>query len=198
MQTKLIGIAGGSGAGKSTVCYYLVDNYPDQFEVVNLDDYQKKKTESDLPMINGNINWDHPDIIDWNKLLADLRRLLDGGEVTLEVWSHRSNPDYASHGNMLPRTIMPKPVILVEGYLALYNPELNTLYDRSFYLDIDDGVRELRRGKNEVIGDPDYVKNVLAPMHKKYVEPTINNANGIIDASDMSVETIAEVIRGSI
>ena len=63
---NIIGIAGGSGSGKSTLSYRLVDTYPDKIELLNLDDYQKVgDSESDLPTLQGMINWDHPNIIRW-------------------------------------------------------------------------------------------------------------------------------------
>ncbi len=191
MNSRLIGIAGGSGSGKSTACYKLVDKYPDLFEVINLDDYQKKKTDPDLPMLANKINWDHPDIIDWDKLISDINDLMSGKSVTIDVWSHRSNPDYSSHGNMMPRTIQPKSIMLLEGYLALYNQQLNSLYDTKYYLELDDETRGQRRGKNDVIDDPQYEEKVLLPMHKQFVEPTKNLADVVLDVSAMSVEQAA-------
>lgn len=189
---KIIGIAGGSGAGKSTVSYALIDAFPDKFEVINLDDYQKLKTDSNLPMMNGGINWDHPDIILWDKLIGDVQKLKNSESVTINVWAHRSNKDYFKHGQMISRTIYPKPVILLEGYLALYNPELNKIYDRSYYLEIDNETRNERRDKS--VGNDDYEAKVLIPMHKKYVESTKANADEVIDVSEMSVDEIKNKI----
>jgi uridine kinase len=195
MNPILIGVAGGSGAGKSTICYKLVDEYPNVYEIINLDDYQKKKTESNLPTVDGKINWDHPDIIDWSKLIQDVKELLNGRSITIDVWSHRSNLNYAVHRKMIKRTINPKHIILLEGYLALHNSELNRLYAKKFYLDIDDEARKLRRGKNDVIDNPDYEEKILLPMHKQFVEPTKKNADKVINVSNMSVSQVAEEIH---
>lgn len=194
MNSRIVCITGGSGAGKSTICYELVDTYPDKYEVINLDDYQKRKTEQNLPMIYGKINWDHPDIIDWKMLINDILTLKNGKSLTREVWSHRSNPDYAAHGQMVVRTIEPRPIILLEGYLALYNKDLNSIFDRKYYLDLDDETRRTRRAKNDVIGDPEYEEKVLWPMHKKYVEPTRSNADKIIDVTGKSILDISSLI----
>lgn len=192
---KVIGIAGGSGAGKSTVSYALIDGGPDTFEVINLDDYQKLKTDPNLPMVEGMINWDHPDIIRWVDLIADIKRLKNGESATIDIWSHRSNPDYAEHGRMIPRTIEPKPVLIVEGYLALHRLELLKLYDKSFYLDVGDAIRSARRDKNDIVTDEGYEAKVLIPMFKQFVEPSKKNADVIIDVSSMGVDEVADKIQ---
>lgn len=168
----VIAIAGGSGSGKSTVSYRLVDTYPDIFEVVNLDDYQKLKDDPDLPKIDGMINWDHPDVIRWSDLLTDIKILERDSHVTIQTWSHCSNPDYFQHGNMIPRAIHPQKVLIIEGYLALWNKDLRRLYKRSYYLDSDEPTMLRRRKKFK---NSDYEAKVLIPMHKKYVEPTKNS-----------------------
>lgn len=185
---KLIGIAGGSGAGKSTLSYALVDADPERFEIINMDDYQKHRSDPDLPMWSGGVNWDHPDIIRWDKLLADVKRLKDGHSVTIDTWAHRSNPDYFTHHRMIPRTIEPKPIVLLEGYLALYDARLNRLYDRTFYFDIDDETRNARRDKN--VGAGSYITDVLMPMHKQYVEPSKTHADIVVDVSGLSVDKV--------
>lgn len=185
--------------GKSTVSYKLVDNQPDKFEVLNLDDYQKLKSDDELPRLEGMVNWDHPDIIRWNNIRNDIQALKNGKSVQINVWAHRSNPDYALHHKMKPRTIHPKPVLIVEGYLALYS-EMDGVYDKSFYLDLNEVAREQRRlaahaDKDSIIGQGEYTEKVLKPMHKKYVEPTMKNADHVIDVSGLSADLVAEKIR---
>ena len=191
---KIIGIAGGSGAGKSTVSYALVDVHPDIFEVINLDDYHKLGTEPNLPMLDGVINWDHPDIINWQGLLSDVRKLGTGQAVTIDVWAHRSNTNYAKTRTRIPRTIYPKPVLIIEGYLALYHPQLRKLFSQSYYLELDAKIRQTRRDKNQIINDPEYEQKVLLPMHHKYVEPTKRYANQIINVSKMSAAQVARIV----
>lgn len=172
-----------------------MDSNPDKFEVLNLDDYQKLKSESDLPMMEGMVNWDHPDIINWDKLVGDIRSLQNGQSLDLKVWSHRSNPDYHEHGMMIARHVDPKPYILVEGYLALCKPDLLKLYNRKYYLDLSDEGRSKRRGKNAVIKQNSYVEKVLLPMHRQFVEPTKHNADVVIDVSDKSIEQVVKTVE---
>ena len=187
---KVVAIAGGSGAGKSTISYSLVDSDPEKFDILNFDDYQKLKSDDDLPIIDEIINWDHPDIIRWDDLISDINTLKNGGAITINSWAHRSNPDYHKHKKMIKRTIPPKEIIIVEGYLALYNPILNNLYDLSIYLDIDESTRNERRDKGAVVTNEGYVEKVLIPMHRKYVEPTKRNADHVIDTSGLSLEQV--------
>ena len=178
----IVGIAGGSGSGKSTIAYRLIDTYPKISEVLNIDDYQKVQNEKGLPRFKGKINWDHPDAIDWEKLLNDIKTIQAGSPVTILTWSHRSNPNYFIHKKMIPRTIFPRRILIIEGYLALWNKTLRSLYKRSYYLDLDYALIAKRRKKFE---DPDYDVKVLIPMHKKYVEPTKKYADLVIDASQI-------------
>ena len=195
---KIIGIAGGSGAGKSTVSYCLVDAYPEKYEVVNLDDYQKLKTDPDLPMLHGMINWDHPDIILWDNLIADLEKLAHNQSVTINTWAHRSNPEYPIHRKMFSRTISPKPILIVEGYLALYNKKLRDRYDKSFYLELDENARNERRDKGTIVTDTDYEELVMKPMFNEFVEPSKRFADVVIDVSGLSVDKISSYIVAGI
>lgn len=195
---KIIGIGGGSGAGKSAVSYALADRYPEIYEVINLDDYQKLSTAPNLPMLNEKINWDHPDILRWDVLINDIDLLKNGQPIEISTWAHRSNPDYAIHGNMTPRKIEPKPVMIVEGYLALYHNTLLKLYDKSFYLKLDEEVRNSRRDKNRVIKDDEYEADVLKPMFHEYVEPTRDQADVVIDILNKSIDEVCDEIEAEL
>lgn len=192
---QIIGIAGGSGSGKSTVSYKLVDTYPDTFEVLNLDDYQKFKSESDLPRVDGMINWDHPGIFRWTDLLADIKTLQKGLPVTIKTWSHRSNPNYFKHGKMIPRTMIPRKILIIDGYFALWNKDLRKQYTRSYYLDLDISDSIKRRKKFE---NSKYETKVIIPMHKKYIEPTKKYADKVLDVSSIKEEEVYKKIEKDI
>lgn len=187
----IIAIAGGSGSGKSTIAYHLEDAYPQVFEVFNLDDYQKVEGSLNLPKRYGKINWDHPDIIDWEKALKDISTLQKGEDVIIRSWAHRSNPDYFKHNNMVTRKIRPKKILIVEGYFALFDARLRKLYKRSYYLDINIKESIKRRKKFD---DAKYDKKILISMHKKYVEPTKKHASLVIDTSKLDIPSIFKKI----
>ncbi len=189
---KIIGIAGGSGSGKSTLSYRLVDTYPKKVEMVTLDDYQLEDDgKTKLPNLNGMINWDHPDVIRWEKLLDDIEILRAGKPVTIKTWSDRSNPDYFKHRKMIPRTIYPKEILIIEGYLSLWNEKLRDLYSKKYYLDIDQKTSFERRDK---FVDPNYDKQVLTPMHIKYVEPTKKFADVVLNVAKMNSDEIFDKV----
>lgn len=195
---KIIGIAGGSGAGKSTVSYHLVDTYPEIFQVLNFDDYQIQDVNEESPRYAAMVNWDHPDIIRWDDLIEDITKISNGKTIEIMSWSHRSNPDYKHHGKMKRHEIQPRPILIVEGYLSLYDSRLRKLYDTSFYFDLDEETRTKRRDKDTIVGNKDYLEKVLKPMYKKYVAPTRKYADCVIDTANLSVEETAQKIIDSI
>lgn len=91
-MTFLVAIAGGSGSGKSTLACGLLDDYPEKVEIIHFDDYMKKREE--VPRLHDMPNFDDPNAIDWDKLIADLHKLLAGQSVEVMTKSERWNPDY--------------------------------------------------------------------------------------------------------
>lgn len=195
---EVIAIGGGTGSGKSTVAYELVDSGPERFEVLNLDDYQKVGSSASIPTVEGMENWDHPDVVDWDRLQDDIKALRDGDEIQLKVWAHRSNVNFAQTRQRIPRVVIPRPVVIVEGYLALYGA-MAGIYDKAFYLDLDENTRlerrrQARHGNDCLSGNPRYNELILQPMHKQYVEPTKANADIVIDVAHRTPKQIAQLI----
>ena len=160
--------------------------------MLTLDDYQLEDDgRNKLPTLKGMINWDHLDVIRWEKLLKDIETLKHGKTVTIKTWSDRSNPDYFKHKKMKPRTIYPKEILIIEGYLSLWHKDLRDLYSRKYYLDIDQKTSQERRDK---FVDPVYDKEVLTPMHIKYVEPTKKFADVVLNVSKMSSDEVFDKV----
>jgi uridine kinase len=89
-------------------------------------------------------------------------------------------------------------VLLVEGYMTLQNAELNDLYDMSFYFDLDEATRNTRRDKAVFTGKDAYEEKVLKPMFKKYVEPTKENADFVLDVSQLSVQAVVNFVESKL
>jgi uridine kinase len=189
---KVVGIGGGSGSGKTTVSWELAARYPDRFEVLTLDDYQKPVDDPSMPRVDNMINWDHPSVILWQNLRRHIAELRNGQEVHTTSWAHRSVA-----GIKEPRVLVPREIVIVEGYLALH--EMRDVYDIAAYFDLDEVTRYERRRQargrddTEPVEDPYRVK-ILNPMHELYVEPTKANANVVIDVGDKSPSEIASAV----
>ncbi len=198
----LIGIAGGSGTGKSTLVFTLLDRYPDKFAVVHLDDYFQKRER--IPVVDNMTNWDHPDAIRWDELVRDLTTLRSGRSTEVLTKSERLNPEYRDKGKKLI-TITPKPMILVEGFLTLWHPKVRALLTTSIYLETKD--EQLRLGRRathrqqfrakpkEGYDDDAYVKKILLPMHEQFLYPTKQCAGRILDVTGMTPDEVADRVE---
>jgi len=177
MNHFIVGIAGGSGCGKSTLSYRLKDRYPTLIEVVHFDDYQKE--EVDVPFFKGMRNWDHPDAIDFKKLHTDLISLIDDKDVEVMTKSSILNPAYEKAGR-IQHILKPKKIIIVEGYLALYNK-------------IKESMR--RRDKVTYNDESEYNDKILIPMHSKYVAPAKQIADLSIDVMKNNKEKVFDIVH---
>ena len=190
---KVIGIGGGSGSGKTTISQELVARYPEKFEVLSLDDYQKSVTDPSMILVDNMINWDHPSVILWQKLRHDIANLKNGRKVHTTAWTHRSVA-----GIKEPRVLVPREVIIVEGYLALH-AEMTGMFDNTVYFDLDEDTRYERRRQargsdNTESVEDTYHGKILKPMHDLYVEPTKANADAIIDVKDKSLSDVTNMM----
>jgi uridine kinase len=186
-----IGIAGGSGAGKSTLAEGLQDMYPELIEIVHFDDYQKKSDEIEL--LHGMKNWDHPNAIHFDQLLIDLQTLRDGNAVTIMTKNRKVNPEYEKRGR-IEHTIIPKELIIVEGYMALVHESVRNYFSYSFFLSLSDEERVKRRDKVVDAEFELYRDKVLIPMHHTYVEPSKQFASQIIDVGTHSAAEVQEIV----
>lgn len=184
----LIGIAGGSGSGKSTLAYGLQDRFPDLIEVVHFDDYQKKREQ--VPVHHGMRNWDHPEAIDFDGLLRDLKLLKSGKDVKVMTKGEKHNPKYEKRGR-IPHVMKAKKIIIVEGYMSLTDKRIRDLCDFTVFLDLHADERMQRRTK---FINLEYTKKILLPMHEEHVEPAREHADLVINVEKYGCEEIQELL----
>ena len=178
-----IGIAGGTGSGKSTFTNRLKEAFGDRVSVVYYDNYYRRRDE--LPFEERKkINYDHPDAFETQMLIDHIHKLKNGEAVECPVY------DYTIH-NRSDKTIMIRPaeVILVEGIMVLQNEELRKLLDIKVYVEADADERILRRvirdvkeRGRDVEGIAKQYLTTVKPMHYLYVEPTRAMADIVINS----------------
>ncbi len=179
---KIIGVAGGTGSGKTTVVKRIVEALPPHYvAVVPLDSYYNDTTgmtEEDRRAIN----FDHPDAFDWTLLIDHVKRLRQGEAVEQPTYSYLIS-------NRLPETVHvePKPVILIEGIMTLVNKELRDMMDIKIFVDTDSDERLIRNIQRDVVERGRTVEmvidrylDVLKPMHEQFIEPSKKYADIII------------------
>ena len=181
-KPTIIGVAGGTGSGKTTVVRKIVEALPPHcVAVMPLDSYYNDTTGMTDEQRRG-INFDHPDAFDWELLTCHLEDLRGGRAVDQPTYSYIIS-------NRLPETVRvePKPVIIIEGIMTLINKRLRDMMDLKIFVDCDSDERLIRniqrdtidRGRTVSMVVDRYLK-VLKPMHEQFIEPTKRFANLII------------------
>lgn len=183
MSCIMIGIAGGSGSGKSTFTNRLKKEFGNQVTVIYHDNYYK--SNDGIPFeIRQKENYDHPDAFETDLLITHLKALRRGETVQCPVY------DYSQH-NRTDQTIELKPsrIIIVEGILVLENPELRSLFDIKIYVEADADERIIRRIIRDVKERGRHIEDIsdqylttVKPMHYLYVEPTKALADIVINS----------------
>ena len=179
---KIIGVAGGTGSGKTTVVKKIVEALPPHYvAVVPLDSYYND-TSGMTDAERKAINFDHPDAFDWVLLNKHVRQLKAGEAVEQPTYSYILS-------NRLPETVHvePKPVILIEGIMTLVNKELRDMMDIRIFVDTDSDERLIRNIQRDVVERGrtvdmviDRYLKVLKPMHEQFIEPSKKYADIII------------------
>ena len=191
-KITIIGIAGGTGSGKTTVVKKIVEALPPHFvAVVPLDSYYNDTTGM-TPEERSDINFDHPDAFDWKLLIKHVNELRNGHAVEQPTYSYIIS-------NRLPETIYvePKPVIIIEGIMTLINKRLRDMMDLKIFVDCDPDERLIRniqrdtidRGRTVSMVVDRYLK-VLKPMHEQFIEPTKRFADVIIPQGGDNIKGI--------
>jgi uridine kinase len=178
----VIGIAGGTGSGKTTVVNQIIQELPEGEVCVISQDSYYKDTSHLLFEERTKINFDHPKAIDFDLLVAHLKELKKGNAIDQPIYS------FVEHNRTKETiTMYPKKVIIVEGILILTHTDIRKLFDVKLYVHADSDerlIRRLRRDMSERGRDLDEVinryQNTLKPMHQQFIEPTKEFADIII------------------
>jgi len=195
----VIGIAGGTGSGKTTITRRLIQAFGEDVSVVHHDNYYK--AHHDMPFEErAKLNYDHPNAFDTDLMLQHLRQLKQGKSIQCPVY------DYSIH-DRTDKTVLIRPtrVIIVEGILIYESLELCREMDIKIYVDTDADVRILRRIVRDVRdrgrsleGIIDQYINTVKPMHEQFVEPSKRRADVIIPQgghNQVALEMVIERVR---
>lgn len=198
METTIIGIAGGTGSGKSTFTNRLKDFFGDSITVIYHDNYYKAHDDVPFEERQG-INYDHPESLETDLLVKHLLALKQGKRISCPVY------DFTQHTRSKKVTVIqPSPVILVEGILILQDERLRNLFDMKIFVEADADERILRRVLRDMNERGRDLENIVEqylttvkPMHYLYVEPTKNFADLIINSglNDIALDVIKRKIQ---
>jgi len=197
----VIGIAGGTGAGKTTVARLVTRDLGDDVTRIPLDNYYEDLTHLDFDE-RQSVNYDHPSAFEWDLLREHLETLLDGRSVEMPQY------DFEVHNRKADTvTVEPTDVIVLEGILALYDEEINEMMDLRLFVETDADVRILRRIRRDVIdrgrdleGVIEQYLSTVKPMHEQFIEPSKKHADLIIPegANSVAVNLLEEKLRAEV
>ena len=198
----LIGVAGGTGSGKTTLTRHLKEHFGDAVTVIGHDSYYKRQ-EGRTFEERSRVNYDHPNAFDTDLLIRHLKELKAGRPIQCPVYS------YADH-NRTDRTveILPSRVIVVEGILIFQDAALRDMFDIKIFVETDADERILRRCLRDVEERGRTLQSVaeqylatVKPMHEMYVEPTRKYADIVVLGGGrnlVALDMIMQRIQGHI
>ena len=197
MDTILIGIAGGTGSGKTTLADKLVDSFgSDEVSILRHDNYYKRHDEMTYDE-RSKLNYDHPDAFDTELLCEHIQMLKEGKAIEMPVY------DYTVHNRSNEVVVVePAPVIVLEGILIFAEQSLCDLMDIKVFVDTDADVRILRRILRDVKERERSLDSVISqylttvkPMHEQFVEPSKRRADIIIPEGGENVVALQMLIE---
>lgn len=195
MKIMLIGIAGGTGSGKTTVAHNIKEKIGEEILILDMDSYYKDN--SHIPFEERlKINYDHPDAFDIPLLKSHIEALLNGESVKKPIYSF---VEYTRLKYF--EEIKPKRIIILEGIFALFFEEIRKLMDIKIYVDTDADIRLIRRLLRDIKERGRTIDSVIKqytevvrPMHIQFVEPTKRFADIIIPEGGYNVVAVDIVV----
>lgn len=192
----LIGIAGGSGSGKTTFAKKILDGVKSgagQVGLLHQDSYYLQTPPSDL-RVHGEPNFDHPAAFDWDLLREHLARLKNGETVQVPVYDFKT-----SSRTQETQAVGPCRAILFEGIYALWDAQMRNLFDLKIYLHVDADIRFIRRLHRDVKergrsldGIIRQYYDTVRPMFHEYLEPTQQYADLVVgEETDVAAQVVA-------
>jgi uridine kinase len=200
MKPLIIGVAGGTGSGKSTVARNVAQAlHAESVAFIDMDAYYLNFAHLPLPE-RRKINWDHPDAFDWDLLIGQLARLAAGDAIEKPVY------DFLTHTRS-DRTVIVPPVqvVVIDGILLFSDPRVRDLCDVKVFVDADADIRLIRRIRRDMSkrGRPldeilDQYLTTVQPMHLQFVEPSKRYADVIVPRgghNSIAIEMIVAKIQ---
>ena len=195
MKVMVIGVAGGTGSGKTTITEHLQKELGSNISVVKHDNYYKRHDEMTYDE-RSQLNYDHPDAFDTDLMVEHLKELKAGRAVECPVY------DFTVHNRSNETLrIEPSKVIVVEGILILQDPALVNLLDIKIFVDTDADVRIIRRILRDVESRGRSLESVTSQylttvktMHEQFVEPSKRNADVIVPEGGHNVVALEMII----
>ena len=192
----VIGVAGGTGSGKTTLVKALMNRFGDNISVLSHDNYYKRHDEMSYEE-RTHLNYDCPDAFDTDMMIEHLRMLKNGQAIDCPTY------DYTIHNRRDKTvTVQPAPVIIVEGILIFDSPELCDLMDMKVFVDTDADVRILRRIVRDVKERGRTLDSVVnqylttvKPMHEQFVEPSKRKADLIVPEGGRNMVALDMLIK---
>ncbi|MGI6456765.1 MAG: uridine kinase [bacterium] len=196
-QSKIIpvvGIAGGSGSGKTTLAREAMQTLNHQVTLIPFDSYYR-----DLSLIpeeeRGKTNFDHPDALEISLLQSHLLALKLGQAIPCPMY------DFVTHTRTGSAPLTAEELIFIEGTLILAIPEIHSLIDLSFFIDIPDDIRLLRRirrdmddrGRSFNFIEMQYMK-MVRPMYQQYILPSRTRADHILNGEE-SISRLTQIVK---
>jgi uridine kinase len=196
MKPLIIGIAGGTGSGKSTVARKVAEALPDaSVAFLEMDAYYRDFRHLTLHQLH-NVNWDHPDAFDVELLSTHLEALARGEAVDMPVY------EFATHSrSSRTRRIEPADVVVIDGILLLSDPNVRAQCDVKVFVDADPDIRLIRRIRRDTAVRGRTLESVLdqylttvQPMHLQFVEPSKRYADVIVPRGGSNTVAIEMIV----